>query len=241
MHLRCLSGTPYLGRLEYYFWRTQPAYRQMIADPVVTEYSKAAGRYDEKWAFYVEATTRETLQRLPMTPRARVLDVGCGTGELLRRLRAKYPRAELAGLDPVAEMLAVARDKLSGTEDLRVGYADSLPWNAGAFDVVVSCNMFHYITHPVEALREMARVLRPGGSLVLTDWCDDYVACRLCNLYLRLTNRAFYKTYRQVECLELLRVAGLRDVRFERYKISWLWGLMTAVVTMESNGVISAG
>jgi trans-aconitate methyltransferase len=95
-----------------------------MADPVVAEYAKAAERYDEKWAFYVEATTRETLRRIPMTPTTRILDVGCGTGELLRRLRAKYPDAVLAGLDPVAEMLAVARDKLSGEEDLRIGYAD---------------------------------------------------------------------------------------------------------------------
>lgn len=204
-----------------------------MADPVVAEYARAAEHYDEKWAFYVEATTRETLRRLPMTSGARVLDVGCGTGELMRRLRAKYPHAVLAGLDPVAEMLAVARGKLSGNEDLRTGYADALPWGAGTFDVVVSCNMFHYISHPVEALREMGRVLRPGGSLVLTDWCDDYLACRVCNLYLRLTNRAFYKTYRQAECRELLHAAGYRDVTIERYKISWLWGLMTAVVKKE--------
>ena len=203
-----------------------------MADPVVTEYAKAAERYDEKWAFYVEATTRETLRRMPMAPASRVLDVGCGTGELLRRLRAKYPNASLAGLDPVAEMLTVARDKLSGREDLRIGYADSLPWPAGSFDLVVSCNMFHYISHPIEALQEMTRVLRPGGALVLTDWCDDYLACRLCNLYLRLTNRAFYKTYREAECLALLKRAAFRDVKLERYKISWLWGLMTAVVTV---------
>jgi ubiquinone/menaquinone biosynthesis C-methylase UbiE len=204
-----------------------------MADPVVAEYARAAEHYDEKWAFYVEATTRETLRRLPMTSRTRVLDVGCGTGELLRRLRAKYPDAVLAGLDPVAEMLAVARDKLSGNEDLQTGYADALPWSAEAFDVVVSCNMFHYISHPLEALREMGRVLRPGGWLVLTDWCDDYLACRVCNLYLRLTNRAFYKTYRQAECLELLHAAGYGNVTLERYKISWLWGLMTAVVKKE--------
>jgi len=202
------------------------------ADPVADEYARAAEHYDEKWAFYLEATTRETLRRLPMTPYARVLDVGCGTGELLRRLRAKYPAAPLAGLDPVPQMLAMARSKLSGSEDLRVGYADSLPWQAGSFDVVVSCNMFHYITHPIEALQEMARVLRPGGAIVLTDWCDDYIACRVCNLYLRLTNRAFYKTYRQAECLELLHRAGFRNVKLDRYKINWLWGLMTAVVVL---------
>jgi ubiquinone/menaquinone biosynthesis C-methylase UbiE len=200
-----------------------------MADPVVAEYAKAARHYDEKWAFYVEATTRETLRRLPLNAASRVLDVGCGTGELLRRVRANVPDAVLAGLDPVPEMLDVAREKLSGHDDLRVGYADRLPWNAGTFDVVVSCNMFHYISEPLRALREMARVLRPTGALVLTDWCDDYFACRICNLYLRLTNRAFYKTYRQAECLELLKVAGYEVQSFERYKISWLWGLMTAV------------
>lgn len=200
-----------------------------MADPVVAEYAKAAKHYDEKWAFYVEATTRETLRRLPLAAASRVLDVGCGTGELLRRVRANVPDAVLAGLDPVPEMLDVAREKLSGRDDLRVGYADRLPWNAGTFDVVVSCNMFHYISEPLTALREMARVLRPTGALVLTDWCDDYIACRICNLYLRLTNRAFYKTYRQAECLELLKVAGYEIQSFERYKISWLWGLMTAV------------
>lgn len=200
-----------------------------MADPVVAEYAKAAKHYDENWAFYVEATTRETLRRLPLNAASRVLDVGCGTGELLRRVRANVPDAVLAGLDPVPEMLDVAREKLSGRDDLRVGYADRLPWNAGTFDVVVSCNMFHYISEPLTALREMARVLRPTGALVLTDWCDDYIACRICNLYLRLTNRAFYRTYRQAECLELLKVAGYEVQSFERYKISWLWGLMTAV------------
>lgn len=199
-------------------------------DPVVREYAAQARDYDRTWSFYIEATTQETLRRTPMSANAKVLDVGCGTGELLRRLRAKYPDATLAGIDPVDQMLEVARDKLSSKEDLRTGYADALPWANASFDVVISCNMFHYITHPVDALQEMGRVVRPGGVIVMTDWCDDYLACRLCNLYLRLTNRAFYKTYRQKECLELIHAAGYRDVAIERYKISWLWGLMTAVI-----------
>src|SRR4051812_7763403 len=95
-------------------------------DPVVKEYASQARNYDRTWSFYIEATTSETLKRTPMSNDARVLDVGCGTGELLRRLRAKYPQAKLAGIDPVPQMLDVARDKLNANEDLRVGYANDL-------------------------------------------------------------------------------------------------------------------
>ena len=198
-------------------------------DPIVREYAKEAPRYDRKWSFYVEASTRETIARLEMDPAARVLDVGCGTGELLSKLAAKYPQASLAGLDPVAEMLSMAREKLSGAADLRVGWANELPWPDASFDIVVSCNMFHYITHPVEALREMERVLVPGGRLLITDWCDDYLMCRVCTAYLRLMSKAHFKTYRKEECAALLRGAMHVQPSIDRYKISWLWGLMTAV------------
>ena len=200
-------------------------------DPVVSEYSEAAKDYDEKWSFYVDATTRETMRRLPLRGDEHVLDLGCGTGELLARVAAKYPSVRLTGLDPVPEMLEVARSKLRPDVDLRVGWANELPWPDETFDVVVSCNMFHYITHPVAALTEMERVLRPGGRIIITDWCDDYLACRVCSVYLRLTSRAHYKTYRQAECVSLLEQAGHADASVERYKISWLWGLMTAIAT----------
>lgn len=204
------------------------------SDPVVEEYAAAATTYDDKWSFYVDATTRQTLSRLRMRGDERVLDVGCGTGELLARLAAKYPAAILAGLDPVPEMLAMAKAKLSKFVDLRIGWANELPWADGTFDLVVSCNMFHYVTHPVAAIREMERVLRPGGRIVITDWCDDYVACRLCNIYLRLMSKAPYKTYRQAECASLLEQAGYPEPKIDRYKISWLWGLMTAIAQKQA-------
>jgi len=194
---------------------------------LIAEYGAVAGDYDRKWKSYVEATIRETLARLELRGDERVLDVGCGTGELLRQIGVRHPGAKLAGIDPVPAMLAVARGKLPAAVDLQVGWADGLPWQASRFDVVVSCNVFHYMTNPSPALAEMSRVLRPGGRIVITDWCDDYLACRLCSHYLRWTGAAFHKIYSAGECEGLFADGGY-TTRIERYKISWLWGLMTA-------------
>ena len=200
-------------------------------NPVVEEYSRLAEDYDSKWSFYVDATTRETMARLSVRPTGRVLDVGCGTGALLHQLARTYPQAQLAGVDPVPEMLAIARSRLPPSVDLREGWAERLPCADGSFDVVVSCNMFHYIRKPIAALHEIGRVLRPGGELVITDWCDDYLACRVCDWYLRLFSPAHFKVYRERECLHLLKEVGHPHADIERYRISWLWGLMTAKVT----------
>ena len=71
-------------------------------------------------------------------------------------------------------------------------------------------------------------MLRVGGRLVVTDWCDDYVACRVCDSCLRLFSPAHVKMYGGRECAQLLHEAGHALVDVEKYKISWLWGLMTA-------------
>ena len=206
---------------------------------MVEEYARLAPEYDAKWSFYVEATTRETLARLSLRSTDRLLDVGCGTGALLHRLSRSHPAGLLSGVDPVPEMLAVARRRLPAEVELREGWAERLPFANERFDVVLSCNMFHYVRQPAAALREMSRVLSPGGRLVITDWCDDYLACRVCDWYLRRFNPVHFKVYRKRECLNLLLETGHQEVDVERYKISWLWGLMTARAT-KAAGPIAA-
>jgi len=198
------------------------------SEPVIKEYTQIAAYYDEKWSFYIDTTVRETMARLNLQPTDRVLDVGCGTGALLAYLTTFFPTAQLSGIDLVPEMLAIARHKLPSAIELHEGSVEQLPFQDGLFDAVVSSNMFHFIRRPGVALREMQRVLQPGGRLVITDWCDDYLVCRICDLYLRLFNRAHFRTYGKKECIRLLEDAGYIEVEVERFKINRLWGLMTA-------------
>jgi ubiquinone/menaquinone biosynthesis C-methylase UbiE len=95
---------------------------------------------------------------------ARLLDVGCGTGDLLRRLGGRF---ECAGCDPAGEMLEHARAANPAVE-LAVAPAEALPFEDGRFDVALLIEVVRYLDDPRPALRELTRVLRPGGLALVT-------------------------------------------------------------------------
>ena len=198
-------------------------------EAVAREYQRLAPHYDEKWAFYVGATVRETMRRLPPDFGERLLDVACGTGALIEAIAAAHPDVRLAGVDISPEMLAVARRRLPADAELKTASADALTFQDGTFDIVVTSNAFHFFRAPDQVLDEIRRVLRPGGRLVITDWCDDYIACRICDRLLRFFSASHYRIYGSAECRVLLEQAGFNVVDLHQYKISWLWGLMTVI------------
>lgn len=198
-----------------------------MQDDIIKEYSRLAKAYDRRWSSYIEATTQETVKRLCLRSKDRVLDVGCGTGSLLYHVSKNYPDVQLAGVDPVKEMLEVARQKLPTSIDLREGWTTQLPFSDQQFDVVVCCSMFHYIAEPQAALFEIHRVLRPGGTLIITDWCNDYFTMRICDVFLRIFNKAHSKTYGSKDIKILLQENKFTVQNIETYKINWWWGMMT--------------
>ena len=193
------------------------------------EYDRLAWEYDRRWSFYVQTTLNETLKWLSLEPSTRILDIGCGTGSLFEIISSKYCGIDLVGIDLSVEMLRVAFRRPLARATFATSRAQALPFCSNSFDTVISCNTFHYWRSPEVCLAEIRRVLRPGGRLVITDWCHDYLACRICDFFLRLINHAHFRTYGTEECKRLVKTAGFHRVHIERYKISWLWGLMTAV------------
>lgn len=111
---------------------------------------------------------RLLLDRIGPARGLHILDIGCGDGVLASRLA--QDGARVTGLDASADMLAAAhrRAKTTGVEvDLVEGDAGNLPFPAGHFDCVVSVATLCFVDDPRRAIREMVRVLQPGGRLIL--------------------------------------------------------------------------
>ena len=106
------------------------------------------------------------LDALRAVPRARVLDVGCGTGQLAARVRAALPGTSVVGCDFSHGMLRHARARDACVPWVQ-GDAGDLPFRAGTFDAIVSTEAFHWFPDPAGALAEFRRVLRPRGRLLL--------------------------------------------------------------------------
>jgi ubiquinone/menaquinone biosynthesis C-methylase UbiE len=140
----------------------------------VAAFGERAQRYDRGWLgrLHHQIADRTADLALSCVPAPKhILDVGCGTGYLLGRLAARAPQAAaLAGIDAAPAMIEAARNAATdGRLCFVVGTAERLPWPSGTFDLVVSTTSFDHWADQRLGLAQCARVLAPGGCLVLAD------------------------------------------------------------------------
>jgi len=134
----------------------------------VERFGRWASTYDRSYLqrLVFEPVHRATLQAASceLLRPGRILDVGCGTGQLLRRAAAVFPAAELVGVDPAGASLSSD----VGVRFLQ-GAAEALPFADATFDLVVSSMSFHHWADQRTGLGEVRRVLATGGLMALAD------------------------------------------------------------------------
>ncbi|EGE40392.1 methyltransferase domain-containing protein [Streptomyces sp. SID4928] len=180
---------------------------------VRTHFADRAGTYDRSSAWCTDdALGGLMLSAAASRPDHAVLDVACGTGLVSRLFAGRVRR--LTGVDITPEMAERARDVL---DELVIAPAEELPFADGAFDLVVCRQGIQFMTLP-DAVREMVRVTRPGGRVVLTHLCaygdddrDEYAEI------LRLRNPARRHFFRAGDVEALLAGAGCAPVRSQRH------------------------
>ena len=144
---------------------------------------------------------------------ATVCDVGTGTGVLAKELAQLGMR--VVAVDHAPRRLEAARaafekEGLSNVE-LRGGEAQALPLADGEVDAAFAHMVLHYVPQPGEAIREMARVVRPGGRVVLVDFVQHEAE------WMREELGVLWLGFASEEVVRWLEAAGLRDVRIHHY------------------------
>jgi SAM-dependent methyltransferase len=157
------------------------------------------------------ARIQDLLSDVELQAGDRVLEVGCGTGRLLRALADRLPRAAtLVGIDSDARALAIARQDLQDTGALTLTRMDgrALTFGDATFDLVCFSRVFVHAANPALLLSEAARVLRPGGRLLLSEPAQSFAT----GIDDGLRSRVFGQRHPAIgrELPTLLQAAGFR-------------------------------
>jgi demethylmenaquinone methyltransferase/2-methoxy-6-polyprenyl-1,4-benzoquinol methylase len=184
---------------------------------------------------------RFLVSRTEAGPGETVLDVATGTGAVARELLAGKG-CTVVGLDQSPQMLAEARRRLPDAVKLVEARAEQLPFPDGAFDALTFTYLLRYVEDPAAVLRELVRVVRPGGTIAGLEFAVPHGLWRpLWELYVRVglpaagrvlsrgwaevgdflgpSIRDFYVRYPEAHLLELWWDAGVRDVRARRLSL----------------------
>lgn len=191
----------------------------------IKEFTEAAKVYESGHAGIYEMCKDDypqMLEELQSESFEDVLDVGCGTGAVLELLHGEYPEKRLTGLDLTPRMIEMARAKQLENVRFIVGDAEALPFESRSFDVVLCSNSFHHYPHPEKFFSEAARVLRPGGRLILRDYTsNDFVVWLMNNLELplaRLLGHGDVRILKLSELRALVEESGLTLLKLEAQK-----------------------
>jgi ubiquinone/menaquinone biosynthesis C-methylase UbiE len=183
----------------------------------LSRFQRQSSTYERSWLQprFFEPAQQAVLevmeQYIPTQPNA-VLDVGSGTGKLLRSIHERWPDARLMGIDPTSGMVETAR-QLTPTGTFEVGFAEALPVHDASVDVVVSTFSFHHWSDQGAGLREIIRVLQPQGYFILAD-------AVLPALLSRLFPRSHLRSPAQVQ--NLFQQAGLHILQQQTVVHDWV-------------------
>lgn len=180
-----------------------------------------ANTYDvDKTGKHARGQYKYVLNELQQLDFQKILDVGCGTGEILKSIKERYSFVQLYGLDISEEMLKQANDKLKGTATLILGDAENITLETNSFDLLLCTDSFHHYPNPQQAISEFYRVLKHGKFLLIADYWKPFPIRQIMNLFISYSNEGDVKIYSKKEIIEFLMQGGFQEIIYKKIQNS---------------------
>ncbi len=189
---------------------------ERLKKEAIRHFDHWADHYDSgrmsRWFRYFQGLV---IEAAAPKPGQRLLDLGCGTGWAVRTIASEAPRVFACGMDISGAMLREARKASAGCGKVAFVQADSehLPCKDACLETVICSSSFHHYPSPVASLREIRRVLKPGGSLLLLETSrEGFWPIALYDFVQRTFRSDHVRYYGTQEILTFLRAAGFNDI-----------------------------
>ncbi len=167
-------------------------------------FNKQAPTYDQDQnGCHARSLYPALLARLSAIPYDTALDLGCGTGEVMRLILQQNQEKSLYGIDLSENMLEIARAKLPDQVSLYLGDSEHLPFPDSFFDVVYCNDSFHHYPAPSRVLSEVCRVLKPQGIFLICDTWHTQPGRTLINFLFKHSKGGDVKLYSEREMRSL--------------------------------------
>jgi ubiquinone/menaquinone biosynthesis C-methylase UbiE len=197
--------------------------KDKVQEHNIKRFNKWAGSYDTGIvSIFFKMCYRKIRPLLNLQDGTKLLDVGCGTGSLLKELSRSGKELNLYGIDLSPEMINAARVKLKDEKrvELYEKSAADLPFESNYFDYVVCMNSLHHHADPKQSLTEMTRVLKPSGVMILMDGFVDSamrkVISRAANV---LRNEGEVQRFKREELQRIFRSLGYKSITQETFLV----------------------
>ena len=170
-----------------------------------TAFNQQAATYDEDtYGAHARNLYPALLKKLSSLEYDTILDLGCGTGEVIQAIIQETPDKKMYGIDISENMAQKAKEKMKNNASINVGDSEHLPYEDEMFDVVYCNDSFHHYPNPKTVMAEVSRVLKPRGTFIIGDCWQPFLSRTIMNIFMRFSNEGDVKIYSEREICSML-------------------------------------
>jgi ubiquinone/menaquinone biosynthesis C-methylase UbiE len=182
----------------------------------IKKWDKWAPEADGKgrWVYhYLRREQGALIAMLDLKENMHFLDIGCGTGWAIgQAAQVVNEQGEFYGVDLSPKMIEKAKENFSDKNNFHFieANSESIPLDDNMFDIIICTNSFHHYLHPDKAMKEIHRLLKPGGKIYILDPTADTLLIKLADKIIEMVESAHVKMYSTKEFKQLMLNAGLK-------------------------------